>query len=77
MLRDIAAAVSYQVTLPGAGRARFGQWNAGRVFAKVVSFDGGSHSSRDGEVGILRWRLTETASSDARCKVPELAIECR
>jgi hypothetical protein len=78
VLRDIRAAVSYEVTLPAAGRTSFGQWSAGTVSAKVASFDGGSHSSRAGDIGILRWRLTEAASSDeVSSKVPDLAIECR
>ena len=72
IVRNTPRGLSYEMAIQ-AGASRSGAIpNAPSV--NLTAFPGGSHTGREGNLGILRWT---SSAGDLENEVPDLGIECR
>jgi hypothetical protein len=72
MIHNTPAGLSYEVIIQGSVSSSGPISNAPSV--SLTAFPGGSHTNREGNLGILRWT---SSAGDLEGEVPDLAIECR
>jgi hypothetical protein len=71
-IRNTRAGLNYEMTVPaGDGQSRR---ISDPTSVRMITFPGGSHTGREGDVGMLRWA---SAAGDVETEIPDLAIECR
>jgi hypothetical protein len=71
-IRNTRAGFSYDMTVP-AGVSRSGRIPEA-TSVRMTTFPAGSHTGRDGDLGMLRWA---SADGDVGTEMPDLGIECR